>query len=174
MKNPLYLFFVEPQFQEDKLVVNAAFNSPFGNYDVDAASLGITIEGPGGLKPTSISEPALIQQAYHHNEHQVAVLNSWVWDYKADKAPPGTYKVTVHGSNVAHSATAEKSASVVLEDKGRNKAIDSDNTQVITKTQAQEDAQKAQQSAKKAPGFEALAMAGAVGLAMALRRRQAS
>lgn len=169
--NPLYIYFVEPQFQQDKLAVNAALNTPFGNYDVDKDSLQIEITGPNGFRAKTLSEPVLIQHSFQHNEHHVATLNGWLWDYKADRAPPGEYKATVRGSNLQASATVEKSATFTIEDEGEGVALDSEGQQVITEQQLQE---QKDQPKKRSPGFEPLLLLALAALALLARRRQAS
>jgi hypothetical protein len=168
VKNPLYLYFVEPQFQEDKLAVNAAFITPLGNYDVDPASLEIEIAHANGFRAKTLSEPVLVQHTYQHNEHNVATLNGWLWDYLADEAPPGEYKVTVRGKNLQGTASAEKSATFVLSDEPESSvALDSEGNEVLT--QEQLDALEAE-APKKTPGFHALLVL-AIPLVVWLARR---
>jgi hypothetical protein len=172
VKNPIYVYFVEPQFQEDRLAVNAAFNSPLGNYAVDASSLQVEIHGPDGFHAKALSEPVVVQHTFQHNEHQVATLEGWLWDYKADHAPPGNYTVVVRGSDVQHLAVAEKSASFTLAEQGKaGVALDSEGAEVLTKQQLED----APPPAKKSPGAEpALLLAGLAAVALALGRRQGS
>lgn len=172
VRNPIYLWFVEPQFLDDKLVVNAAFQSPLGNYDVAPESLQVEITGPGNVRAKSLSQPVLIQQSYTHNEHHVAVLNSWVWDHKADGAPPGLYTATVRGSNLQGSAWAEKSATFRIEDEGKaGKALDSEGAEVVTDEQIEE-LEADERRPHRTPAAEAAGALLAVGAAALLRRRR--
>lgn len=169
VKNPIYLYFVEPQFHEDgKLAVNAAFLSPLGNYDVDPASLTISFQGP--TQPKTLSQPVLIQHTYQHNDHNVAALNGWLWDYRTDGALPGNYTVTVRGTNLQGTATAEKSASFTLSAESEGgKTLDSDGVEVVTQDQL---AAQRDEAPKRSPGFEAALLAAGLGLALAVRRRR--
>lgn len=172
VKNPIYVYFVEPQFQGDRLAINAAFNSPIGNYDVDSSSLAIEITGPDNFVAKKLSDPVVVQHTFQHNEHQVAALQGWLWDYKADGAPPGNYTATVHGANLQGTAMGMKSATFTLADdlKGGT-AVDSEGDEVVTQAQLQE----APKDTKKSPGIEApLAFLGLAAVALALARRQGS
>jgi MYXO-CTERM domain-containing protein len=169
--NPIYLYFVEPQFQGDRVAVNAAFNSPLGNYDVDTSTLHLEVAGPGGFAAKALSEPVVVQQTFAHNEHHVAALQGWLWDYKADGAPPGNYTVKVHGSNLQHTATAEKAATFTIADEGKaGVALDSEGSEVVTKQQLEDQ----KPAAKKSPGAEAGLALALLGLLALARRRQGS
>lgn len=170
VRNPINLYFVEPQFQDEgKLAVNAAFLSPLGNYDVDSASLTIDIVGPGGFRPKTISEPVLVQHTYQHNDHNVAALNGWLWDYAADGAPPGDYEVTVTGTNLQGTATASKKARFTIEEQGEaGTTVDSDGVEVVTTEQL---AEQQAEPPRRSPGFEAAFVAAAVGAALLARRK---
>ena len=116
--NPLAMYTVRPTpVGLDKIAVRALMNSPWGNYDVDIASVRISIEGPS--VPRSLSAPQVIQRSFEHNHHYEPVELTWTWPYQQDSAAAGDYMVTVTGSNLAGTASVTKTATFTIPESGR-------------------------------------------------------
>lgn len=158
--NPLALYSVKPTpLGEDKMTIHALLNSPLGNYDVDVATIQLQVEGP--TTPRAIAAPVVVQRSFGHNQHAEPVEVTWSWDYRAEAAAPGTYKVTVTAQNLQRTATVTKSATFVIPDEGR--AVGYDDTGAVVA--ADGDAAPAQ-----TPLPAALAVAALL-LALLVRRR---
>ncbi|MGH2652315.1 MAG: hypothetical protein ACRDHK_14020, partial [Actinomycetota bacterium] len=134
--NPIRVNYIHPQFIGDrKLVIHAAFNSPFGNYDVDVDQANpqklneaLKVIGPSGaeVKPKNLQGPIIVQKSWIHNHHFEPVLATWVWDYRDDGAPPGDYRVQLAVKNLQGSAVAAKTGGfAVLEGGKAGEAISS-------------------------------------------------
>ncbi len=106
VKNAFDVELVVPQFVHNKLVILGIINTPWGSYDVDPASVTVTIE-KGSTEITPVSIEKLADYSVAHGGHYKPVNVTWVWDYKKDKLGPGTYTVIVEGSNWQHSARAK-------------------------------------------------------------------
>lgn len=116
--NPLALYALKPTpLGNDRLNIHAVMNSPWGNYDVDVANVTMAVEGPS--TPRTMAPPRVVQRSFEHNHHYEPVEMTWVWDYRADAATPGDYKVTVTAQNLAKSATVTKSATFTIPESGR-------------------------------------------------------
>lgn len=116
--NPLALYTLRPTpLGDDRMIIHAALNSPFGNYDVDVANLTMTVEGP--TSPRGIGAPLVVQRSFEHNHHYEPVEFTWVWPYRAEGASPGEYTVTLSAQNLQQTATVTKSASFVIPESGR-------------------------------------------------------
>lgn len=107
VKSPLDVELVYPKFVDDKLVVLGIFNSPFGSYDVDLKTVAASWEGP--TTPKTLRKPTL-DYSVAHGGHFDPVNATWVWDYKADEAKAGQYKVTISAQNRQHTAITSTSA----------------------------------------------------------------
>ncbi|MGQ0537170.1 MAG: hypothetical protein ACT4PT_14000 [Methanobacteriota archaeon] len=168
--NPIHLLFVHPQFVgANKVAIHTQFNSPFGNYDVDPASLKLTIEGP--TRPSRVSEPIIVQHTYIHNHHQDPVDVSWVWDFRAENALPGEYKVTVTGANLQKNAVATKSAIFTIKEGGRvGDAIGSGGNIILPASVGGEEVAEEDPATPAAP-FGFLLIAAFVGALVARRRK---
>lgn len=163
VQNPIAIYAVRPTpVGDDLLAIRTEINSPFGNYDVDPATLEITIDGPS--QPASLSKPIVVQKSFIHNHHYEPVLVTWTWPFKADQAKPGEYKVTIKATNYQGTATAEKTASFVIPESGRAVGKSDDGTLVAAETTGDEP--------KDTPAAPvALVLAGLGALALARRKR---
>lgn len=165
VRNPVVLQDIHPQFVGDKLVIHNYLNSPLGNYDVDASSTTVTIQGPSEAK--SLSQPVVVQRTWEHNHHFDAVTVTYLWDYRDDDAVPGEYKVTTSAWNLQHTAMAEKTAHFYIDEGGKaGKAIAASGDEI--KPFDLEDVEK---GPKNAPGFEGLFVIAALA-AVAFGRRK--
>lgn len=116
--NPLALYSLRPTpLGTDQVSIHAVMNSPFGNYDVDVANTTMTVSGPS--TPLSMNPPLVVQRSFEHNHHYEPVELTWLWNYRVDRAEPGTYTVTVVAPNLQKTATVTKSASFVIPEDGR-------------------------------------------------------
>ncbi|HEX2022562.1 MAG TPA: hypothetical protein VHH36_07600, partial [Candidatus Thermoplasmatota archaeon] len=116
--NPLALYAVRPTpVGDDLLTIHATLNSPFGNYDVDASTLEIQVDGP--TRPTKLSGPLVTQRNFEHNAHYAPVEATWSWPFREDGAQPGDYTVRVTAKNLQGSATVTKTASFTIPEAGR-------------------------------------------------------
>ncbi len=121
IENPIRLNYVHPQpIGERKIAFHTAFVTPYGNYDVDLDELSFEVRDSDGnvINPTSLQGPIVVQKSYVHNHHFEPVLATWVWNYRADDAAAGDYEITVSASNLQNSATAEKTASFTIQERG--------------------------------------------------------
>lgn len=108
--NPLIIEVMHPQFVGDDLVVHTQINSPWGSYDVlgDLAreqQLGFDITGPS---PVMTLDRIVVDHTKGHGPeyHFKPVIATWMWDYQADQAKNGIYKVTLHAQNDQQTAEA--------------------------------------------------------------------
>ncbi|MCA1813746.1 MAG: hypothetical protein LC624_07330 [Halobacteriales archaeon] len=97
VKNPVDVELVIPQFIHDKALIHGVLSSPWGSYDVDVGTVQLELRDPSGqyLSPEHITRAGDYSVA--HGAHFKPVNITWVWDYKADHARPGTYKALVKG-----------------------------------------------------------------------------
>lgn len=98
---------VVPQFVYEKMVILGIMNTPWGSYDVDHDSIQLTIKDASGnaVEPRHLARLADFSVA--HGGHYKPVNVTYVWDYRADNLPAGTYTATVRASNHQGSASAE-------------------------------------------------------------------
>jgi MYXO-CTERM domain-containing protein len=129
--NPLRITSLHPQFVGDDLVVHAAANAAWGNYDVGEPSpytpdvvdgLSVVIEGPSPA--ASLALNSLVSETNPHYAHQNDVTVVYVWPYKADRAAPGVYTVTFTAKN--DRGNAEAVAVSQFEIGKRNSAMECD------------------------------------------------
>jgi hypothetical protein len=103
VKNALDIELVIPQFVHDRALVHTVIASAFGSYDVDVKSVDLQVlDGNTPVTPQHITRVGDYQVA--HGAHFKPVNITWVWDYKADRLKPGTYKTLVTACNFQHSA----------------------------------------------------------------------
>lgn len=176
--NPIRVEYLHPQFIGDELVVHAALNSVWGNYDVQEATadgIQLSISGPSPV--TKLAKVAFVQRYHDHYHHQEAVDVTYVWDYKADRAAPGVYTVNVRFTNDQGTATASASAEFEIGKGGRNSVTGCGGVQESTQ-QLSEDCINTEVTANggeagQAPGVTPLAGVAALGLVAAVLRRRA-
>jgi hypothetical protein len=116
--NPLRIEALHPQFVGDDLVVHAAMNAAWGNYDiaevnpytpeVTADDLQLSIRGPTDAAGLYLAN--MVQSTNPHYMHQDAVTLAFVWPYKADQAVDGVYTVSLLVRNDQGTATATADA----------------------------------------------------------------
>lgn len=158
--NPLALYSLRPTpLGDDRVSIHAVLNSPFGNYDIDMPNLTMSVEGP--TTPTRIGAPLVVQRSFEHNHHYEPVELTWVWDYRAEGASPGEYKVTVSAQNLQKSATVTKTATFVVPEQGRAVGYDDAGQLVAPQGDTVE---------KDTPWPATFALALALALALARRR----
>jgi hypothetical protein len=114
VRNPLRIDALHPQFVGDDLVVHAAVNAAWGNYDVGEPSiytpsvtdddLKVTIQGPS--EAAGLVRFGLNSDTHPHYMHQNDVTLVYVWPFKQDRAAPGVYKVHLEVANDQHTALA--------------------------------------------------------------------
>ncbi|HEV8359824.1 MAG TPA: hypothetical protein VGR28_05135 [Candidatus Thermoplasmatota archaeon] len=113
-KNALDVELVIPQFVHDKLLIHSVISSAWGSYDVDVPSAKVTVLD-SGLRPVDM--PSVVRVGDYqvaHGAHFKPVNITWIWDYKADKLRPGTYKVLVEACNRQHSACEATEAAFTI------------------------------------------------------------
>ncbi|HUR25477.1 MAG TPA: hypothetical protein VM327_05635 [Candidatus Thermoplasmatota archaeon] len=172
--NPLRIEALHPQFVGDDLVVHAAMNAVWGNYDiaevstytpnVTAADMVLGIQGPSEAKGLYLH--GMVQPTNPHYQHQNAVTLSFVWPYKADKAADGTYTVSLLVRNDQQTATATADAVFEL---GRQVTTACDEKGCTSSGPG-----PSEHDGNQVPGPAGVLLGLAtVGLAAALRRRRA-
>lgn len=171
---------VVPQFVYEKLVVLGIMNTPWGSYDVNQDSITLTIQDERGnvVEPRHLARLADFSVA--HGGHYKPVNVTYVWDYRADNLPAGTYTATVSASNHQGSATASCAARFVVTPGGHPGPIEVGQCGVRTITDEQlstvregsaGDAQ--QQGGGASSPVEGVKLLGAVGLLALFRRWRA-
>jgi hypothetical protein len=111
--DPIRIEALHPQFVGDELVVHAAMNAAWGNYDVGEPStytpqvkdgLRLSVTGPTDAKGLYLVN--LVSKTNPHYMHQDAVTLVYDWPYKVDRAVPGVYTVHLEAQNDQGTATA--------------------------------------------------------------------
>jgi hypothetical protein len=128
VRNPVAINALHPQFVGDDLVVHAAVNAVWGNYDVAEPSvytpdvveddIKVTIKGPS--QAASLVRVDLVSDTHPHHKHQNDVTLVYAWPYKLDRAAPGVYRVHLEVSNDQHTAKAVADTQFEV---GRNTAL---------------------------------------------------
>jgi hypothetical protein len=192
VKNPFDVELVIPQFIHNKVLIHGVLSSPWGSYDVDTKSVQLDIRDP-------TNSPVQLQHVIRSGDYSVAhgahfkpVNITWVWDYNADKARPGTYKATVSGCDLENICSSTESTFTINADGTPGSfTIGRSGQQTASEGQLQAITGNAQPgsgnlslasapvpiasggSERKAPGPDAgLLLAGAALLALAIRRRR--
>lgn len=113
--NPVFVEYVHPQIQGDRLVIHTGLGSPWGNYDVDESPGGIevTISGPSEAK--SMQRAAVVQRTHEHNHHFEPVDVTYVWPFERDEAELAEYKIDVQVWNDQRTGSSTGSAVIDLE-----------------------------------------------------------
>jgi MYXO-CTERM domain-containing protein len=171
--NPIRIEALHPQFVGDDLVVHAAMNAVWGNYDiaevnpsytpdVTAADMALAVDGP--TPADGLFRYNIVQSTNPHNMHQDAVTVVYVWPYKADQATDGPYAVSLLVRNDQRTATA--TADAVFE-------IGRQVTTVCDESGCEEETLGPGSDDNQAPGpLPALVGLALLGLAAAWRRQQ--
>lgn len=129
--NPLAMYSLRPEPLGEKIAIHAILNSPLGNYDVDPASLELAIDGPTKRTGAQLAL-SIVHLTYAHNHHYEPMKATWVWDPRAEGAPPGDYTVRVKAWNYQHTAFVEKTAKLTLSADGA--ATYDDEGQLVNRT----------------------------------------
>jgi hypothetical protein len=170
--NPIRIEALHPQFVGDDLVVHAAMNAVWGNYDIaevntytpDVAPdwMRLAIDGPTEAKGLYLYD--IVQPYNPHYEHQNAVTLAYVWPYKEDAAENGRYAVDLLVRNDQGTATATAHAVFEI---GKQVAT------VCDEQGCEEETTGPRGTDNQAPGpAAAVAALGLLGLAAAFRRQQ--
>jgi len=111
VRNPLMIPMLHPQFVAGDLVIHAAANSPWGNYDVDEGDLRLTIEGPSVARSLERHRSEDLDRLVKgHNGHHLDLPVVYLWDHEADGAKDGIYTVTFRIRNDQGTAEAVATA----------------------------------------------------------------
>jgi hypothetical protein len=114
VKNAFNVEYVIPQFVYGRLVVLGIMNTPWGSYDVNQDSIQLTVKDKDGNAVTPQHLTRLADFSVAHGGHYKPVNVTYVWDYRLDKLPPGSYSVTVRATNFQGSASASCSGTFVV------------------------------------------------------------
>jgi hypothetical protein len=189
VRNPFDVELVIPQFLHSKLLVHGVLSSPWGSYDVDLKTVDIEVRDPAD-SPVSLEH--LVRAGDYsvaHGAHFKPVNVTWVWDYAADRAKPGTYTATVRGCNLQHSSCGSTESrftinadgspgDIVVGRSGQVTASEGQLRQItqgsnLTANEARVPVVAEPPAARKAPGPEPLLLAASVALlALAARARR--
>jgi hypothetical protein len=173
MTNAVRIDALHPQFVGDDLVVHAAMNAAWGNYDVaevndftpDVTAEDLTLVITGPTAADALYLHGMVQETNPHFAHQNAVTLSYVWPYKADRAVDGEYTVSLLVRNDQRTAVATADATFEL---GKQITTVCDEKGCGTEGPGPSDRDN------EAPGLAApLAALAALALAFFVRRRQA-
>jgi len=125
--DPIRIDALHPQFVGDELVVHAAMNAVWGNYDVAEPSIytpdvvnGITMTVTGPTDPKALHMVAIVSHSLDHYQHQNDVTAVYDWPYKEDSAAAGVYHVHLEAWNDQHTAMASADSQFEI---GRNTAL---------------------------------------------------
>lgn len=157
IQNALVIEKVDPVSFDDKIYVQVQANSPWGSYDVDPASLALTLRDPLGNEIPMQHEPPLLRYSVDHGGHFEPVIAVFEWDAKAQNLAPGSYTIEATAKNWQHSATATASTPMEVEGK-----------RIIIRGPDEVPEVPAEESPLAATG---LLLTALLGLAMAMRRR---
>lgn len=172
--DPIRVEYLHPQVVGDDLVIHTALNSVWGNYDVQENTTdGIRVWVEGPTEARSLAKAAFVQRFHDHYHHQEAVDVTYVWDYHADHAADGVYKVFVEFTNDQGTAKASGVGQFTL-GKGQAQVIGCGGVQESSQALAddcvvEEDLETA--GPARAPGLSLLVVLGALGAVAALVRR---
>jgi len=170
-----------PQFVYEKLVVLGIMNTPWGSYDVDQDSIKLTIVDSNGASVTPQHINRLSDFSVAHGAHYKPVNVTYVWDFRADKLPPGEYSVTVAATNYQGSAASECTGKFAITSGGHGGDITvgqcgvrtiSDTQLDTVKQGSANDAQQPPDAPAPAPQLTALHVAGVALLAAFWRWRK--
>lgn len=172
--NPVRVSGLHPQFVGDDLVVHAAANSVWGNYDLAEPNPeytpdivdGLTLDIAGPSAAASLALASLVSAWDPHYRHQEDVTLAYVWPYKADRAVPGVYTVTLRVSNDQQSAEAIAVSTFEI-GRGGNRAVGC-TAEGCTPSGPAGDGERD----RGAPGLGPLAGLAALGAAAAVLRRR--
>lgn len=110
--NPVYVEFLHPQVAAGTLLIHSGVNSPWGTYDVDAANMTVTIEGPS--QPQDLKR-VVSQNAHVHGLHDKAAEITYLWKFREEGAANGDYSISIAVPNVAGTSTARAVGGFTLE-----------------------------------------------------------
>lgn len=164
-----------PQFVYEKLVVLGIMSAPWGSYDVDQDSIKITIVDAKGASVTPQHINRLSDFSVAHGAHYKPVNVTYVWDFRADKLPPGEYAITVAATNYQGSAASECTGKFIITPSGQGGDITVGQCGVRTISDKQLDTLKQGSAgdAQKAPGpSPGLAPLHVVGVALVVLARR--
>ncbi|MCA1814271.1 MAG: hypothetical protein LC624_10045, partial [Halobacteriales archaeon] len=181
VKNPFDVELVIPQFVHDKVLVHGVLSSPWGSYDVDTKGVTLELRDGNGQFVQAQHITRSGDYSVAHGAHFKPVNLTWVWDYKADGARPGTYKALVTGCDLEHICSATEATFTINPDGsagtytvGRSGQLTASQGQLSALTgapQPEGGVRVASQDAKATPGVEALGVLAALGIALLARRR---
>ena len=118
VRNAFDVELVYPQFLQDKLLVHAIMNSPWGSYDVNPGSVRLTIADAQGVPQDLAGAIQLSDYSVAHGGHYKPINVTWIWDHKAAALRPGLYTATVDACNWQGSACSTVSSVFRLDGKG--------------------------------------------------------
>lgn len=171
--NPIRVEYLHPQFIGDELVIHAAVNSAWGNYDVqEKTEDGIRIEVTGPQPVRSLAQAAFSQRYHDHYHHQEAVDLAYIWDYQADGVEDGTYFVHLKFTNDQGTAVASATAQFTV----GGDVVGCGDVQEATQTLTQECSKTPNTltgGAAESPGAPLALAVAALGAVAALLRRRA-
>ncbi|MCA1813892.1 MAG: hypothetical protein LC624_08070, partial [Halobacteriales archaeon] len=185
VRNPFDVELVIPQFVHNKVLIHGVLSSPWGSYDVDTKGVTIELRDPNGqfLNPEHITRSGDYSVA--HGAHFKPVNLTWVWDYQADKARPGTYKALVTGCDLEHICGSTEARFTINADGtggdyviGRSGQVTASQGQLSGLTGGTQEgpafrpASASGAPARAVPGFEPLLGLAIVGLAALAARRK--
>ncbi|MGB1697405.1 MAG: hypothetical protein ACPHK8_03295, partial [Thermoplasmatota archaeon] len=113
--NPVFVEYVHPQIQGDRLVIHTGLGSPWGNYDVDETPGGIEVTITGPTEAKSMQRAAVVQRTHEHNHHFEPVDVTYVWPFERDEAELAEYKIDVKVWNDQRTGSSTGSAVIDLE-----------------------------------------------------------
>jgi hypothetical protein len=110
--NPVYVEFLHPQVAAGTLLIHSGVNSPWGTYDVDAANMTVTIDGPS--QPQDLKR-VVSQNSHVHGLHDQAAEITYLWKFREEGAENGAYSISISVPNVAGTSSASAVGGFTLE-----------------------------------------------------------
>jgi len=172
--NPVVINVLHPMFLGDDLVVHAAANSVWGNYDIrgDYTDGGepprLVVTGPS--VPVGMELAAFNSPHKGHDAHTEDVQIAWVWPYFAENAKPGVYRIEMTVQNDQENAVALAVGGFAIGADGRGTDITGCGFQVAGEC-ATETTEHDGGVSKPTPGAGLLFAVAGVGIALRARRR---
>lgn len=107
----VHLDYLHPEVAAGILLIHTAARSPWGAMDLDLGNSTLDVDGPAG--------PAALPLVFSTNDasHARPAEVTWMWRFRDEGAPSGTYNLTVTIWNHAHTKSDQLTGHFVIEGK---------------------------------------------------------
>lgn len=154
---------------QGEMFIRWSFLSPWGSYDVDDRTIEVEGEGPTAI-PSKDIRLVIIKRSIDHDGHFKPVNATWRLDFQKLGLADGEYKINLKAQNLQHTYELREELTFTIAD-----GLPTNLKVIGSGLEGPSDDPQVQKKDKGLlPGFEAVALLGAVGAALAvvgLRRR---